>query len=143
MTELPDYINQITRQVFDAAVNVHSTLGPGLLEKAYEECLFYTLQKRGLKVAKQVELPIIFEELTVSNAFRLDMLVEDQIILELKSCEAISPLHMAQIYTYLKLTKKPLGMILNFNSRLMKDGIKRVIMTQQANGEKHDCKSSN
>ena len=71
------------------------------------------------------------------------MLVEDQIILELKSCEAISPLHMAQIYTYLKLTKKPLGMILNFNSRLMKDGIKRVIMTQQANGEKHDCKSSN
>ena len=129
MTDLPDHINQISRQVFDAALHVHNTLGPGLLEKTYEECLYFTLQKRGIRVERQVELPLIFEELTVKNAFRIDMVVEDEVILELKACEAISALHMAQIYTYLKLTKKPLGMVLNFNTRLMKDGIKRVAMT--------------
>ncbi|MEK7801813.1 MAG: GxxExxY protein [Pseudomonadota bacterium] len=130
MTDLPDHINQLSRQIFDAAVHVHSYLGAGLLEKTYEECLFFTLQKRGLKVQRQVELPIVFEELLVPNAFRLDLLVEDQIILELKSCDAISPLHMAQIFTYLKLTEKSLGMILNFNTKLMKDGIKRIAMTK-------------
>lgn len=130
MTDLPDHINQLSRQIFDAAVHVHSILGPGLLEKTYEECLFFTLQKRGLKVQKQIELPIIFEELTVENAFRIDMIVEGQIVLELKACEAISPVHMAQVFTYLKLTEKPLGMILNFNTKLMKDGIKRVAMTK-------------
>lgn len=131
MTDLPDHINQLSRQIFDAAVHVHTILGPGLLEKTYEECLFFTLQKRGLKVQKQLALPIIFEELIVEDAYRIDILVEDMIILELKSCETITSLHMAQLFTYLKLTEKPLGMILNFNTKLMKDGIKRVAMTRK------------
>jgi GxxExxY protein len=130
MTDLPDHINHLSRQIFDAAVHVHTILGPGLLEKTYEECLFFTLQKRGLKVQRQVRLPIIFEELVVKDAYILDLLVEDQIILELKSCETITPLMMAQLFTYLKLTEKPLGMMLNFNTKLMKDGIKRVAMTK-------------
>ena len=129
MTDLPDHINALSKTIFDAAVHVHSILGPGLLEKAYEECLYFTLQKRGVPVKRQIELPLIFEELTVQNAFRLDMMVDDQIILELKCCESILPIHTAQVYTYLKLTGKPLGMILNFNSRLMKDGIRRIAMT--------------
>jgi GxxExxY protein len=132
MTDVPDHINQLSRQIFDAAVHVHSILGPGLLEKTYEECLFFTLHKRGLLVQRQIELPIVFEELVVSNAFRIDLLVENQIILELKACDAIQPIHVAQIFTYLKLTEKPLGMILNFNTKLMKDGIKRVAMTKMA-----------
>lgn len=130
MIDLPDHINELSRSIFDAAVHVHSILGPGLLEKTYEECLFFTLKKRGIPVQKQLELPLIFEEMTVPNAFRIDMVVADQIILELKSCESILPIHTAQVYTYLKLTGKPLAMILNFNTKLMKDGIKRIAMTK-------------
>lgn len=91
---------------------------------------FSLCKSGGLRVQRQLELPIKFEELVVPNAFRIDILVEDKIILELKSCEAILPIHTAQVFTYLKLTGKPLGMILNFNSRLMKDGIKRIAMTK-------------
>lgn len=115
----------ISRIVVDAAFNVHNALGAGLLENAYEECLFYELVRRKLKVEKQKTLPIVYEDLKIEAGYRLDMVVEDELVVELKSVEKIMPVHTAQILTYLKLSGKKTGLLINFNTPLIKEGIKR------------------
>ncbi|MFN6540219.1 MAG: GxxExxY protein [Nostoc sp. EkiNYC01] len=105
---------------------MHTALRPGLLESAYEECLYYELRKKGLNVGKQVPLPLIYEEVKLDCVYRLDLIVENQVIIEVKSVESINPIHSVQLLTYLKLTNCKLGLILNFNVLHLKEGIKRV-----------------
>jgi GxxExxY protein len=119
-------LNQISGMMVDAAIKVHSTLGPGLLESAYEACLIYELRKRGLHVESQVPFPVVYESVRLDFGYRIDLLVEDLIVLELKACEAIAPVHRIQLLSYLKLCNKPLGLLLNFHVALMKDGIIRM-----------------
>ena len=119
--------NELARIVFDAGLKVHRNLGPGLLESAYEECLYYELCKLGLKVEKQKALPLIYEEIKLDAGYRIDLLVEGKLVLELKSVEALNDLHMAQILTYLKLSGCKLGLLINFNTVLFKDGVRRVV----------------
>jgi GxxExxY protein len=118
---------QLTSIIIGAAMEVHKSLGPGLLEKVYQECLFYKLKKEGLKVRKEVGVPLYFEDIHLECGFRIDLLVEEKIILEIKSVNALQDIHLAQTLTYLKLTKCSTGLILNFNTLLMKNGIKRVV----------------
>ncbi|MCX2678799.1 GxxExxY protein [Galbibacter sp. EGI 63066] len=118
--------NELSKIVFDCALKVHKTLGPGLLESAYEECLFYELKKAGLKVEKQKPLPLVYEDVKLEVGYRLDILVENKLILEIKAVEALNDVHLAQVLTYLKLTDCKLGLLINFNVALIKNGIKRV-----------------
>jgi GxxExxY protein len=118
-------INDISGQIVDASIQVHRELGPGLLESAYEACLAYELRKRGLKVLTQVGLPVIYDEVKLDVGYRIDLLVEDCVIVELKAVEHVLPLHEAQLITYLKLADKRLGLLINFNVLRLKDGIKR------------------
>jgi len=120
-------IENVFKIVLDCSFKVHSALGPGLLESAYEECLFYELEKSGLKVLKQAPLPLVYEEIKLNIGYRVDLLVENKVIVELKSVDALADIHMAQILTYLKLSGCKLGLLVNFNVRHLKDGIKRVI----------------
>jgi len=122
--------NELAKIVFDAGMKVHKALGPGLLESAYEECLYYELQKCGLSVDKQKTLPLIYEEIKLDAGYRVDLLVEKKLILEIKSVDALNDIHFAQILTYLKLSECKLGLLINFNSVLFKDGVKRVINGQ-------------
>jgi GxxExxY protein len=119
-------INDITGQVVDAAIKVHSTLGPGLLESAYEACLIYELNKRGLAVRNQVPLPVQYEKIVIEVGYRIDLLVAESVIVELKSVDEIAPIHKAQLLSYLKLSGKKIGLLINFNVRLLKDGITRM-----------------
>lgn len=112
------------KQSFD----VHSALGPGLLESAYKECLAYRLTKNGLFVEKEKPMPLIFEEIKLDQGYRLDLLVENKIVIELKSVEFINDLHIAQTLTYMRLGNYKLGLLLNFNVKSLKDGIKRLIL---------------
>jgi GxxExxY protein len=121
-------LNEITYQIIGAAYRVHSALGPGLLESTYEVCLEYELLKANLRVARQKALPVVYEEVKLDAGYRIDLLVENAVILEVKSTDGLSPIHQAQIMTYLKLSKVKLGLLLNFNVRNMQDGIKRVIL---------------
>ncbi|OCR01570.1 GxxExxY protein [Oscillatoriales cyanobacterium USR001] len=123
---ISDNLNQIAKHIVDAAFNVHFSLGPGLLESVYEVCLEYELTKRGLKVDRQVDLPVVYEDIQLEAGFRLDLLVNESVILELKAVENLLPVHTAQIITYLKLSKRRLGFLINFNVPLIKDGIKRI-----------------
>ena len=125
---IPPELNIISGKVVEAALAVHSALGPGLLEGVYEICLFHELQKRGLKVERQVNLPVIYDGLNLEGGLRLDMLVEETLVLELKAVEEILPVHLAQILTYLKLSGRRLGLLINFNVARIKDGIKRVVL---------------
>ena len=118
--------NELSRIVFNCALKVHQTLGPGLLESAYEECLFYELRKIGLSIEKQKALPLIYEEVKLDVGYRLDILVENKLILEIKSVDCLNEVHFAQLLTYLKLTNCKLGLLINFNVSLIKNGIKRV-----------------
>jgi GxxExxY protein len=118
--------NQIAKEVVDAAVKVHSKLGPGLLESVYEAVLARELERRGLRVARQVPIPIEYEGLTFDEGFRADIIVEGKVILELKSVEQLARVHFKQLSTYLKLADKRLGLLLNFGADLMKEGIKRI-----------------
>ncbi|MBG7610751.1 GxxExxY protein, partial [Polaribacter sp. BAL334] len=111
----------------DCSLKVHKALGPGLLESAYEECLFYELRKRNLNVEKQKPLPLIYEEVKLDVGYRLDLFVENKVIIELKSVENLTDVHLAQILTYLKLSDCRLGLLINFNVALIKYGIKRVV----------------
>lgn len=115
------------KKVLDCSFKVHSELGPGLLESAYEECLYYELKQLGLKIEKQKPLPLVYKEVKLDAGYRVDLLVENCIIVEIKSVEALSDIHMAQILTYLKLSGCKLGLLANFNVSHLKDGIKRVI----------------
>jgi GxxExxY protein len=118
--------NELSRIVFDCALKVHQNLGPGLLESAYEECLFYELKKTGVEVQKQKGLPLIYEDVKLDIGYRIDIIIENKLILEIKSVEAFNDVHFAQLLTYLKLTDCKLGMLINFNVNLIKNGIKRV-----------------
>ena len=117
-------INAISRVIVDAAMKVHSALGPGLLESAYEACLKHELSKRGLTVASQVLLPVQYDGVAIDAGYRIDLLVEDAVVVELKAVEKVVSIHEAQLLTYLKLSGKKLGLLLNFNVLHMKDGIK-------------------
>ncbi len=119
--------NEISGQIVDAAMKVHTALGPGLLESAYEGCLAYELRKRGLKVAAQLGLPVVYEGVNIDVGYRIDLLVEDLVIVELKSVDKIAPIHEAQLLTYLKLSGKRLGLLMNFNVVHLKGGIKRMV----------------
>lgn len=119
--------NEISKVVFDCSLKVHKALGPGLLESAYEECLFYELKKTGLKIEKQKPLPLIYEDVKLEAGYRVDIIIEDKFIIEIKAVEALNDVHLAQLLTYLKLADCKLGMLINFNVTLIKNGIKRVI----------------
>ena len=118
--------NDLSRIVFNAALKVHQILGPGLLESAYEECLFYELKKLNLIVEKQKALPLIYEEVKLDVGYRLDILIENKLILEIKAVDCLNEVHFAQLLTHLKLTNCKLGLLINFNVSLLKYGIKRV-----------------
>jgi len=118
--------NQISSIVLDCAMKVHTQLGPGLLESVYEACLKYEIEKVGLSVESQKLLPVIYDGIKIDCGFRLDLIIENKFIVELKAVECLNDVHMAQIITYLKLSKCKLGFLLNFNVLRMKDGIKRV-----------------
>lgn len=119
--------NDIATAVIGHAMHVHKSLGPGLLESAYHECLYYQLYKNGIKVEKEKPLPLVFEEVKLECGYRIDLLVEDKLIVEIKSIDALNNIHLAQVLTYLKLSHCKLGLLMNFNVLLLKDGIKRVI----------------
>ncbi|NOQ25620.1 MAG: GxxExxY protein [Bacteroidales bacterium] len=121
-------IEKIFKLVLDCSFKVHTALGPGLLESAYEECLYYELRQAGLNVEKQKPLPLVYKEVKLDAGYRIDLLVEKKVIVEIKSIEQLADIHMAQILTYLKLSKCKLGLLVNFNVKHLKDGIKRVIM---------------
>ncbi|MDR3171899.1 MAG: GxxExxY protein [Treponema sp.] len=118
---------ELTKNIIKCAMEVHSALGPGLLEHSYKECLFYKLQKEGMRVEKEKALPLVFEGVTLNCGYRIDLLVEDKIVIELKSVKKIEDIHLAQILTYMKLGKYTVGLIINFNVLSLKDGIKRVV----------------
>jgi GxxExxY protein len=119
--------NELSKIVFDCALKVHQKLGPGLLESAYEECLFYELNKTGLDVQKQKALPLVYEDVKLEIGYRLDIIIENKLIIEIKSVEALNDVHFAQLLTYLKLTNCKLGLLINFNVTLIKNGIKRIV----------------
>lgn len=121
-----DY-NRLTDTIISAAIEVHKELGPGLLESVYEVCLVSVLRSKGISVKKQVTLPVFFKGEQLEKEFVIDILVENRIVLELKSVEAILPIHEAQLVTYLKLSDKKLGLLINFNVSLLKEGIRRRI----------------
>jgi GxxExxY protein len=118
---------EITGKIIGAAMAVHKALGPGLLEDVYKNCLFYKLQKSGLLVVKEKPMPVVFEEIVLDCGYRLDLLVEDSVVVELKSIKKIEDVHLAQILTYLRLGKYKYGLLLNFNVKMLKDGIKRLV----------------
>lgn len=119
--------NEIAKVIVNAAYNVHVALGPGLLESAYEACLVYELLEAGLKVDAQVNLPVVYKDVYLECGYRIDLLVEEKVIIELKSVLELNNIHMAQTITYLKLSNCKLGLLINFNVSKIKDGIKRVI----------------
>ena len=120
-------LNEVSGQVVDAAFKVHSALGPGLLESTYTTCLLFELHRRGLTALREVELPVIYEGVQIDCGYRIDLLVEGAVIVEVKSVESVAPLHQAQLLTYLKLSGRKIGLLINFNSLHLKDGIKRLV----------------
>lgn len=121
-------LNDLTEKIIGCAITVHRALGPGLLESAYEVCLVHELRKAGLEVERQVPLPVVYDGIELDASYYLDIVVENRVILELKSVERIMAIHEAQLLTYLKLTKKKLGLLINFNVELLKNGIKRKVI---------------
>ena len=119
--------NEISKIVYEAGYLVHKALGPGLLESAYEECLFYELNKHDILVEKQKSMPLVYNEIKLDVGYRLDFLIEEKFVLEIKSVESLNDIHMAQILTYLRLSHCKLGMLINFNTLQFKNGVKRVI----------------
>ena len=120
-------IEEVARVIVDAAIKVHRTLGPGLLESAYQQCMAYELRKRGLKVDCEVALPVVYDGIIIDAGYRIDMLIEDMVIIENKTVDHLLPIHVAQLLTYLKLRGCQIGFLLNWNSVLMKVGIKRLV----------------
>ena len=119
-------LNDISGAVIDSAMSVHSELGPGMLESTYEACLIHELRSRGLAVLNQLILPVIYRNTQIDTGYRIDLLVEDKIIIELKAVEKLLPIHEAQLLTYLKLSQKKIGLLINFNTLRLKHGIKRM-----------------
>ena len=119
-------INDITGTIVDAAMTVHSELGPGLLESTYEACLFHELKSRNIHILNQLTLPVIYKQARIGTGYRIDLLVEDKVIIELKVVDKLLPIHEAQLLTYLKLSNKKVGLLINFNTLRLKHGIKRI-----------------
>ena len=117
----------ITEIIIGAAIDVHRTLGPGLLESAYQECLLFELKSKGLSVQKQLALPIIYKSVKLDHGYRIDLLVENKVVIELKTVESFTDVHEAQILTYMKLGNYPLGLLINFHTKLLKNGLRRFI----------------
>ncbi len=121
-------INSITDKIIGCAIEVHRQLGPGLLESAYEACIYYELVKAGLNVKRQLALPIVYKEVKLDAGYRIDLLVEDKVILEIKAVDALAGIHEAQILTYMKLASIKYGLLMNFNVRLLKNGLRRMAL---------------
>lgn len=119
--------NEISKVIFDSGLKVHRQLGAGLLESAYEECLYYELQKSRLLIEKQKPMPLIYDDIKLDIGYRIDLLVERKVVVEIKSVESLNEIHIAQALTYLKLSNCKLGLLINFNSVLFKNGVKRLI----------------
>lgn len=128
LVPLPEHIDRLSKIVVDSAFKVHTALGPGLLESVYEKCMLHELRTRNIKCEEQVDVPIIYGEVKIDAGFRIDIIVEDAIIIELKAVENHNPLYEAQLLTYLKLTNKRLGLLINFNVPVIKQGIKRIVL---------------
>ena len=126
-------LNELTEKILSAAYEVHSNLGPGLLESAYESCLRHELQEKGFLVEHQKPVPLYYKNVRLDCGYRLDLLVEDTVIIELKTVDHLQDIHTAQMITYLKLSKKSTGLLLNFNTKSLKNGIKRVVYTHKTN----------
>jgi len=120
--------NPISNRIIGAAINVHKVLGPGLLESAYQECLYYELVQNGLLVSKEVPMPVVYKEVKLNHGYRIDLLVENKVVIELKTVDVFNDVHLAQMLTYLRLGNFKLGLLINFHVSKMKNGIKRVIM---------------
>jgi GxxExxY protein len=120
--------DRVASEVVDVAYKIHHTLGPGLLESVYEACFAHELSRRGMKFQKQVEMPVVYEGLRLDAGLRLDLVVEDCVVVELKAVEKVLPVHAAQILTYLKLSGKRLGFLINFNTNVIRDGIQRIAL---------------
>lgn len=118
----------ITREIIGSAIEVHKQLGPGLLESAYEECLVYELQQKGYKLERQKPVPVIYKEIKLDYGYRIDILVENKVLLELKSIEAFAPVHEAQVLTYMKFSDIKIGLLINFNVTVLKNGLKRYVL---------------
>jgi GxxExxY protein len=121
-------VNDLASKVIGCAITVHKALGPGLLESAYQECLYYELRQSGLSVEKEKALPLVYEDVKLDCGYRVDLLVKGKLVVEVKSVEALNDVHLAQVLTYLKLLKCRIGLLINFNVVLLKDGIRRVIL---------------
>jgi GxxExxY protein len=121
-------LNNITEQILKYAFQVHTELGPGLLESSYKECLFYELNKNGIYTEKEKPLPLVYQEVKLEIGYRVDLLVENKVIVEIKAVEALNDIHTAQVLTYLKLSKCKVGLLLNFHTKHLKQGIKRLIV---------------
>ena len=121
------YENEISERIIGCAIEVHKILGPGLLESAYEECLFYEIFQSGLRVEKQKPLALIYKEIKLEAGYRIDLIIENKVLVEIKSVEALNDIHTAQVLTYLKLSGCKLGLLMNFNVLRVKDGIKRLV----------------
>jgi len=120
-------LNEISGKIIELAINVHRELGPGMLEGAYEACLQFELIRAGLKVETQLKLPIVYQGIKIDAGYRIDMLVEDSVIVELKAIERLLPIHEAQLLSYLRMRNLKLGLLINFNHKLLRDGIRRVV----------------
>ncbi len=121
-------VNDLTYAIIGAAIEVHKSLGPGLLESAYEECLCYELEQRGIPFERQRALPVVYKDIRLDAGYRLDLLVAGQVVVELKSVEALAPIHEAQLLTYLKLGGWHIGLLINFNVVVLRDGIRRMVL---------------
>ncbi|HEX2683696.1 MAG TPA: GxxExxY protein [Ferruginibacter sp.] len=121
-------VNDVTYQIIGAAYKIHSALGPGLLENTYQQCLYYVLKKEGFFVENEKKLPLIFEGVKLETGYRIDLFVENKVIVEIKAVDAFTDVHLAQVMTYLKLSRCKIGLLLNFNVADMKKGIKRIII---------------
>ena len=119
--------NEISNKIIGCAIDVHKQLGPGLLESAYQECLFYELKQAGLKVEKEKPMPIIYKEVKLDHGYRIDLLVEEKVVIEIKTVETLNDVHTAQVLTYLRLGNYKLGLLLNFQVSMLKNGMKRII----------------
>ena len=127
--ERSEQVNRVTERVIGAAMRVHTALGPGLLESAYEACLAYELEQQGMRVERQKALPVVYRGLGIDCGYRLDLLVENAVVVELKSIEAIESVHLAQMLTYLKSSGFQVGLLINFNVTSLKNGIRRIVLS--------------
>ena len=127
-TDIPFDLNDLSNKIIRLAIKVHRALGPGLLESAYKECLFYEVLKAGYFAEKEKILPLVYEEVKLDIGYRIDILVEKKLVVEIKSIDSLADIHTAQVLTYLKLSGNRLGLLINFNVKLLKDGIKRLVL---------------